>query len=105
MYEGWQDRLDPSDEDDFWWTNFREIKRLRRTPGERQPIDRDKVHAQTRERVRWHRHRRRRPSADEIAAERKALKEDREERANRSSLTPDSAMRRSLSVRRWCRVS
>jgi hypothetical protein len=33
MLEGWRDRLDPSDEDDFWWTNYlnREIKRLRRT--------------------------------------------------------------------------
>ena len=85
MHEGWRDRLDPSDEDDFWQTNFREIKRLRRTLGERQPIDRDKVRAQTRERVRRHRQRRR-PSADEIAAERKALHEDREERAKQKRL-------------------
>jgi len=40
---------------------------------------------QTRERVRRHRERRR-PSADEIAAERKALQEDREERAKQKRL-------------------
>jgi hypothetical protein len=56
--------------------------------GERQPIERNKVRAQTRERVRRHRQRRRQLSADEIAAERKALQEDREERAKQKRLAP-----------------
>jgi hypothetical protein len=63
-----------------------EIARIKRILGERQPRDLDKVRAQTKQRVRRHRERRRYKSADEIAAERKAERDYREERAREKRL-------------------